>query len=52
MGTDIHAFIEIDYSEDGKPFEIEGQVYSFNCGELNLSRDYDIDIAELPRPSG
>ena len=42
MGTDIHAFIEIDYSKEGKSFETEGQVYAFNCGELNIPRDYDL----------
>ena len=42
MGTDIHAFIEIDYSEEGKAFEDSEKISAFNLGELLISRDYEL----------
>lgn len=42
MGTDIHAFIELDYSNKEPAFTDKEQIYAFNFGELLISRDYDL----------
>lgn len=42
MGTDIHAFIEMDWSEEEKTFEQKDQIHAFNFGELLISRDYEL----------
>lgn len=42
MGTDIHAFIEIDYFEEAEPFSNEDSIRPFNEGELFWWRSYDL----------
>ncbi|QDT47209.1 hypothetical protein Pan258_12400 [Symmachiella dynata] len=37
MGTSIHAFIEVDYSEQSMPFVTSKTVSAFNDGELLLT---------------
>lgn len=42
MGTDIHAFVEIDYSRDSEPFGENAAIRPFNGGEFFLWRNYDL----------
>ena len=34
MGTDIHAFIEMDWSEQEERFAEKEQIYAFNFGGI------------------
>jgi len=43
MGTDIHAFLEIDWgSDDYEPFIDEGDIRPFNTGDILLRRNYEL----------
>ena len=42
MGTDIHAFVEVDYASDGEPFGELAEVRSFNFGEFFVWQNYDL----------
>ena len=42
MGTDLHAFIELDCSQKESAFTDKEQIYAFNFGELPISRNYDL----------
>ncbi|MEL6929281.1 MAG: hypothetical protein AAFO95_11675 [Cyanobacteria bacterium J06600_6] len=42
MGTDIHVFVEMDWSEEKEAFVDREKIYAFNSGELSISRDYDL----------
>lgn len=42
MGTDIHAFVEVDYASEGDPFGETAEVRCFNRGEFFLWHDYDL----------
>ena len=42
MGTDIHAFVEVDYATDGEPFGELAEIRCFNLGEFFLWHNYDL----------
>jgi hypothetical protein len=41
MGTDIHAFVEVDYG-GGEPFGAGADIRCFNRGEFFIPNDYDL----------
>jgi hypothetical protein len=41
MGTDIHAFVEVDYGS-GEPFGAAADIFCFNRGEFFIPNDYDL----------
>lgn len=41
MGTDIHVFIEFDFSDDREPFSDADSIRPFNEGELFWWRSYE-----------
>lgn len=41
MGTNLHAFVEIDYADGRPPFSERGQIFSVTDGSFDPDRNYE-----------
>src|SRR4051812_48176323 len=42
MGTEGHAFVEVDYATAGEPFGETAEIRSFNSGEFFIRNVYEL----------